>query len=331
LRLERQFAKIISLILKMKFMHSVPLDLNLLTVFRALLRSESVTLAASHLNLTQSAVSHALNRLRLQFGDPLFLRAGGRMRTTPRALQIAPKIEEALSLIEGTLGGAFDPRLIRRDFHLGLVNFGALYLIPALVGRLATEAPRARVTADYLQPEAAARRLRTGEIDLAIGVFDRMCEEWEATPLFDDRIALIAAKSNRKVGSRVTAAGLAKLDHVQVPLPERYDSELLQAGIRRRFAASVDDVLSGLFAVARTNCVALVPGTVAKIYREVCALKILTPPVRLSPFRVDLVRESRTASDPEQRWLVEQITDLAGELGNAVGTAISAQPRRVAA
>ena len=54
--------------------HFKNLDLNLLGVFDALLEEESATRAGSKLGLTQSAVSHALGRLRLSLGDELFVR-----------------------------------------------------------------------------------------------------------------------------------------------------------------------------------------------------------------------------------------------------------------
>ena len=49
--------------------HINALDLNLLRVFDALFEERNVTRAAQRLGLTQSAVSHALNRLRFAIGD----------------------------------------------------------------------------------------------------------------------------------------------------------------------------------------------------------------------------------------------------------------------
>lgn len=55
------------------------LDLNLLVVFCTLMEEGSVNRAAEQLGRTPSAISHALGRLRDQLGDPLLVRAGGRM------------------------------------------------------------------------------------------------------------------------------------------------------------------------------------------------------------------------------------------------------------
>ena len=65
-------------------MHLEKLDLNLLVVIDALLRTESVTTAATELNLTQSAVSSALNRARAHFQDELFFYDGQKMISSSR-------------------------------------------------------------------------------------------------------------------------------------------------------------------------------------------------------------------------------------------------------
>src|SRR3546814_8209277 len=65
------------------------IDLNLLRVFDTLFELGNVTKAGARLGLTQSAVSHALGRLRQSIGDPLFVRAPGGLQPTARAIEIA--------------------------------------------------------------------------------------------------------------------------------------------------------------------------------------------------------------------------------------------------
>ena len=60
-------------------MHIGRVDLNLYVVFDAIYSEGSITRAASKLNLTQPAVSHALSRLREVYQDALFVRRGNRM------------------------------------------------------------------------------------------------------------------------------------------------------------------------------------------------------------------------------------------------------------
>ena len=73
------------------------LDLNLFRVFEVVYRERNLTRAADVLHLSQSAVSHALARLREQIGDPLFVRHGRGVAPTPLAEQLAPDIQHALN------------------------------------------------------------------------------------------------------------------------------------------------------------------------------------------------------------------------------------------
>src|SRR5262245_16519084 len=93
-------------------------DLNLLVVFDALVAEGHATRAANRIGLTQPAVSHALNRLRGLFGDPLFVRSPRGMVPTPLAQDVAPKVRSILEQVEGMLlgGRAFDPGASTRQF-----------------------------------------------------------------------------------------------------------------------------------------------------------------------------------------------------------------------
>ncbi len=82
----------------MHVMNVGDIDLNLLHVLAAVHQSGSVSRAAERLKLSQPAASHALTRLRLLLHDPLFVRAPGGVRPTPKAERLAPQVVAALQL-----------------------------------------------------------------------------------------------------------------------------------------------------------------------------------------------------------------------------------------
>ncbi|RZJ79979.1 MAG: LysR family transcriptional regulator, partial [Brevundimonas sp.] len=101
------------------------IDLNLLRVFDALLEEGSATRAGSRLGLTQSAVSHALTRLRHHFDDPLFIRGPSGMTPTARALEIGPGVHTALAQLQNALNPTrFDPAGANRRFTLTTGSYG---------------------------------------------------------------------------------------------------------------------------------------------------------------------------------------------------------------
>jgi DNA-binding transcriptional LysR family regulator len=98
------------------------IDLNLLATFEALIEEGSVAAAADRLHLTPSAVSHALGRLRMQFGDPIMVRVGGKMQPTPQALLLADQIAPVLRSLRRALEPLkpFDPATTDRVFRIAM-------------------------------------------------------------------------------------------------------------------------------------------------------------------------------------------------------------------
>src|SRR5688572_22910694 len=129
------------------------IDLNLLVVLDALLAERHVTRAAAKVGLTQSAASHALARLRAMLGDPILVRGPG------GALAIALRGEPA-----------FDPATARRTFRIASADYAEVVLLPALIERLAAQAPGVDLWVAPVNEDPAAA-LAAGELDIAIGVW----------------------------------------------------------------------------------------------------------------------------------------------------------------
>ena len=152
----------------MNDVHLWGLDLNLLVVLDVLLRERSVTRAAARLGRTQSAISHALNRLRDALGDELLIREGHMMRPTARGEALAETLPPALDLVRRAVAdsGPFDPSTCARTFRLAAPDFlGAA--LPDLLGAVGAAAPGARVE---LLPagEGSFAELAEGRSDLLV-------------------------------------------------------------------------------------------------------------------------------------------------------------------
>lgn len=103
------------------------LDVTLLLVFEEAMASGKLSAAAKRLGLTQSAISHAVGRLRDAFGDELFIRTSRGVRPTPRALALREPVSEALRLINGALRPApFDPDRGERVFRIAASDYERL-------------------------------------------------------------------------------------------------------------------------------------------------------------------------------------------------------------
>ncbi|HSH99263.1 MAG TPA: LysR substrate-binding domain-containing protein [Reyranella sp.] len=171
------------------------LDGRLLLVFRELARRRRTTEAARRLGITQSTVSHALGRLRELFGDPLFVRRPHGLEPTPRALELAPRIEALIDMAGTVMArGGFDPARSERCFRLAAAEFVLALIGGPLIQALRRAAPRASFTVDFLQGAATLAALERGEFDLAIGEFLRLPAGVETEPLYRDRYCVVARR-----------------------------------------------------------------------------------------------------------------------------------------
>ena len=153
-------------------------DLNLLYVLEAMLKLGNLSRAATSLGLSQSGMSHALERLRRHFGDPLFIRSGGAMKPTARCEQIAPIVLPALAQMRESLSGRahFDAKTARRTFNIILTDSGELTVLPGLIRLIGRAAPECNIRSLQVAPADVYTTLESGKADIALGHTIRAAE-----------------------------------------------------------------------------------------------------------------------------------------------------------
>src|SRR5450755_3878191 len=121
------------------------LDLNLFVVLHAVLEERSATRAARRLNVTQSAVSNALGRLRAALGDPLVVRSGRGLVPTPRATEVAPVVAQAIAHLQTVVdrGRGFDPSESTRTFTVAAADNHQTSEAPRIATAFVKGLPRA--------------------------------------------------------------------------------------------------------------------------------------------------------------------------------------------
>src|SRR3954451_11663311 len=137
-----KFFKSIVDMISIRLMNLNSLDLNLLTALDALLREANVSRAALRIGLSQPAASHALQRLRDIFRDPLLVRTGARMELTPRAQALRAPLAQALDHVRGLfLSDEFDAARSERQFRLMMPDLAVELLMPPLMEKVTQAAP----------------------------------------------------------------------------------------------------------------------------------------------------------------------------------------------
>ena len=298
----------------MQAMHAPSLDLNLLLVFDALLREGSVTKAADALGLTQSATSHALNRLRQYFDDPLFVKVGTRMEPTNKAASLRPAVVDVVTNVRRNIlpGAVFDPAAATRTFTVCMTDMGELVFLPALLERFKREAPQCTLRTLQVPVEQIENLLATGEADLALGSIRAAPKGLYQQRLFLHEFRTIASVRNSKVGTEMTRELFESLPHVVVSLTgrttESYDVALESQGVRRNISVITPHFLMVPLLMDRhPDLLATVPQALADVYTQLQVVRSFEPPVAIAPFPLNQHWHPRFHHDPAIIWLRERV------------------------
>src|ERR1044071_6703536 len=127
------------------------IDLNLLVIFEALIATRSITRAAQRVGVSQSAMSHALRRLRQTFNDEILRRRLRGTVLTQRALQLREPIQLALLDLERAIDQqlTFDPKTSERRFNLQISDYLMACLVPSGCAGSGAEGPQLSLALDY--------------------------------------------------------------------------------------------------------------------------------------------------------------------------------------
>lgn len=296
-------------------MNITRIDLNLFVVLQAVLDERSATRAAARLHVTQSAVSNALARLRSILGDQLVVRTRRGLMPTPRALQLQPQLEAALTALEGvTRESTFELRSSTREWAMSFAEHYAPLLLPTLARRLRDEAPNTSLRVIALERMFATDALATGDIDLYLGIPGRHPAAWRMETLFEDETVGVMQKHHPLARARMTLDRFAALPHVQARIvPERgreVDDALARVGRSRRIAVVVPHFGAVFPVVAASDCVAAVSRRLALYYAKQLPIRIFTLPIELPRLAVGLYWHVRADADPGVRALRGIVRDI---------------------
>ncbi len=300
-------------------------DLNLLVALDVLLAEGSVARAAKRLQLSPSAMSRALARLRETTGDPLLVRAGRGLVATPRALELRERVSQLVEDAQGLLRPVQAPDLaqLSRTFTLrireGFVeNFGA-----ALLARIAEQAPGVRLRfVDKTDKDSTA--LRDGSVDLETGVVGKSAgPELRTQGLFGDRFVGVVRVGHPLCEGDITPARYASGEHVSVSRrgleSGPIDAALAAVGLQRQISTFVGSFSTALALARSTDLITTVPERHTANLRE--GLFSFECPVTLPTFTVAMLWHPRMDADPVHRWLRGCLREVCADHENHVARA----------
>lgn len=291
---------------------SIP-DLSLLPALNALLTEVSVVRAARKMDLSPSAMSRTLDRLRVATGDPLLVRAGRGLVLTPRAEALRDRVQlvtqDALSVFQPD-ADAFDAGALERRFTIR-ANDGFVETIGArLVADVRAAAPGVRLRFAP-KPDKDVRALREGDVDLEIGVLGDSGPEIRIQALFRDRFVGVVRKGHPLLDAAITPQRYAACEHVAASrrgaTTGPVDDALAELGLSREVIAVVPGFAAALALAAGSDLVALLPGSFAAARVRPSdprdAIEVFDLPLAVEGITVSQMWHPRVDADAGHRWL----------------------------
>lgn len=296
-------------------MHISRVDLNLFTVFEAIYTEGSVTRASQKLNLTQPAISHALGRLRQMFDDPLFVRQGHTMVSTPLARSIIDPIRRSLRSLEVTLNGvhAFDPATSEKRFNIALRDVLEATILPPLMLRVRQSAQQVDIAASQVDRRDLQSEMANGTLDGAIDVLLPLSSDIMHTLIYRDSTVVVARKDHPDIEGALDIDTYLKQDHILASSRRRgpglEDFELSRFGLERRIRLRCQHYFAACRVVSQTDMLLTMPGRYARIANEQFGNQILPFPLEIPSFDVFLYWHANVDNDPANRWFREQVIE----------------------
>jgi DNA-binding transcriptional LysR family regulator len=227
-------------------------------------------------------------------------------------------------------GDGFDPAATTATFTLAASDALQIGLVPALLARLAAEAPRARLVCAPLEgtrkdlgdplPDHA---LASGDVDLAIGYFTQPQGHHHVKPLFDGDFVCVARTGHPVAAPGMTLRQFVDLGHVVITSAHHVhitvDAALARRKLARRVAVVVPQYGVVPYVLMQSDHVAVLPRRLAEGFQRIFRLQVIEPPISLAKFTITQVWHERTHRSAAHRWFREVLGALAAPLGPGRG------------
>ena len=289
-------------------------DLNLLTVFDAVMQEQNITRAAHMLGMSQPAVSNAVARLKVMFNDELFVRYGRGIQPTARAFQLFGSIRQALQLVQNELpGSGFEPLSSERVFNLCVCSPLDNYLTSIILNKVNEVAPHIHMVFKSSLNQNTEHQLRYQEIEFVLGYEEFRRPEFACVPLFNDEMVMVASKKHPRINGPVSEEVLYQEEHAVVSL-DRYASfsqpwyDTLDK--QSRIAYQGMALISVLNVVSQTHLVAIAPRRLTDEFAEQIGLQVLPLPMKLNSRTCYLSWHEAAGRDKGHQWMEELLVGI---------------------
>ncbi len=303
------------------------IDLNLLEYLDVLLRERNVTRAASHLGLSQPAMSNGLRRLRVMFDDPLLVRTSEGMTPTERANELQPIIRNVLATIDKAVQprSAFDAKTAERVFRIMASDYAESTIFPHILLRLREEAPG--ITLDIMTPsDVSFLDVEQGKVDMVINRFDSIPQSFHEKMIWKDSFACLFSADNpirdnfnletylqaQHVWVSKTGMGVGVgIDPDDVQRLGWVDGALNKLGEKRHITVFTRHYQAAMLLAEQKDLIVTLPSKAARLQQENPRVIIREPPFEIPPIDLKMAWSPLLQHNPAHQWMRRLIVEVA--------------------
>ncbi|MGD9839686.1 MAG: LysR family transcriptional regulator [Afipia sp.] len=303
-------------------------DLNLLTLFEVVLKERHVGRAAQRLNLSPSAVSHGLGRMRKLLNDPVFLRTPKGVVPTARALELAGPVADILARVRNVISTAepFDASKSSRRFVIGAPDGISSVFMPPLLTLLRSRAPNIDIGLRQLLPPKGGRQIEraweplfddldAAAVDIAIAPVETAPTRFAAEMVYrEDFVAVM--RSRHPFAVKPTLERFCEMRHLVVSMTgDAYgfvDEALAAQGLARRVALTVPNFAMGLVALSETDLISAMPRRYVAMHGKRLGLASRELPLHLPAFPIRAIAPKVAMMDAGLAWMFALVREATG-------------------
>lgn len=301
-------------------MHLEKLDLNLLVALDALMRKRSVTAAAAELNLTQSAVSSALKRVRLHYGDEILYFDGQRMVPTPFGTELEAIVPDMIASLRGLsrMRAVSDLGRIERKFSVIASDYVSVVYVSELTRRLAEVAPGVSLSVIPFTDQAV-RQFGRGAIDFMVGPVFAGEQSFRADLLFEDQFKCVLSRDNPVAQTGLTREAFLNSPHIVTNFflddgKSHFERWLQDQDLQIRVAASLPSFVVLPHFIAGTRNIATIHQRLVPHFEQLPGLMFFDAPIPIPPLQEILYTKGQLTHDSVARLMRNLMLDVGRDL-----------------
>ncbi|MCG9690913.1 MULTISPECIES: LysR family transcriptional regulator [Vibrio] len=292
------------------------IDLNLLIALQALYKTNSVSKAAERCYVSQSAMSHSLQRLRKLFDDPLFERVGSKMEATERAIELSSTVDALLNTIQSEvlLSKSFDATTYKGSWKIGLTDYAEQMFAPVLFDLIKQSSPDSQIALFNVNRGNYQRVFEDSKLDMAIGSFGEVSKLYKTKHLYTEQHVCLLDNSVLSLEEPMSLEQFASVGHALVSpagvIKTGVDSRLAELGLSRKVVIASSNFLTVKRLIRGRELLCIVPKLVARNDTEdEEALLAVKPPIDVPDFDIQLVYRKAKHLDDKNKLLRRLITE----------------------